>query len=238
MLAMLSNNKLALVVAGAVCLVGGYFVLAAIGPEIVTKTNEFLQYIEHDVPPLVGALALMAVIAISTPAFMSTTPFNFAAGAMFGIWIGTVVMLAGCVIGSLFNFLIARYLARDWAKRKTEQSEMLSALDAAVAQKGFSIIFLSRLSPVFPFAMTSFMFGVCAVSILDYTLATALGLLPGIVMYCWIGISMKNLAATGGADWTLYVSIAFSLVSIVLISKQAQTVISEATKASDNKRAL
>ena len=71
---------------------------------------------------------------------------------------------------------------------------MLSALDAAVAKKGFSIIFLSRLSPVFPFAMTSFMFGVCAVSILDYTVATALGLLPGIIMYCWIGI--RFVAAT------------------------------------------
>jgi uncharacterized membrane protein YdjX (TVP38/TMEM64 family) len=65
---------------------------------------------------------------------------------------------------------------------------MLSALGAAVAKKGFSIIFLSRLSPVFPFAMTSFMFGVCPVSIRDYTLATALGLIPGVVMYCWMGV--------------------------------------------------
>jgi hypothetical protein len=64
----------------------------------------------------------------STPAFMSTTPFNFAAGAMFGMWVGTAVMLAGCVIGSLFNFLLARYFARDWAKRKMEQSGALTGL--------------------------------------------------------------------------------------------------------------
>ena len=61
---MLLNKKWALPLVGAVVLIGGYFALAAVGPQLVTKTNEFLHYIEHDVPPLVGALSLVAVIAI------------------------------------------------------------------------------------------------------------------------------------------------------------------------------
>eukprot|EP00051_Salpingoeca_urceolata_P014257 m.181126 g.181126 ORF g.181126 m.181126 type:complete len:323 (-) comp18032_c0_seq1:1625-2593(-) len=189
-----------------------------------------INHVEH-ASPLESSLVLVAVMAFGTPLFLPTTPLNLCAGAVLGVWVGSLVAMAGCVLGALLNFGIARYSPLNaWAKDKLDGDKQLRAVALAVSRKGLLVITLARLSPLFPYAILSFVFGVCPVSVSQYTLGTALGLLPGAVLYCWIGKSMSTLAHSDGGwgDPSIWLSIIGSLISIVWISKVAQSILKEA----------
>jgi uncharacterized membrane protein YdjX (TVP38/TMEM64 family) len=104
------------------------------------------------------------------------------------LWIGSTVTLCGCVLGAIIAFVIGRYLARNWAKKKLQESPKLKALSYLIKKEGLSIIILSRLSPVFPFPILSYILGVTSISFWKYSLGTAIGLLPGVIAYCYMGI--------------------------------------------------
>lgn len=82
-----------------------------------------------------------------------TTPFNLAIGAMFGVFAGGLLMCVACTVGSIINFLLGRFVFAQWARRKLRDSPMLSALESVLNDRAASIVFLARLSPVFPMAL-------------------------------------------------------------------------------------
>ena len=88
----------------------------------------------------------------------------------------TLYVFAAAVIGSCMAFLIARYAARSAIERRVAQNPRFSAIDAAVADQGLKIVFLMRLSPVFPFNLLNYALGLTRVSFRDYTIAS-LGML-------------------------------------------------------------
>jgi uncharacterized membrane protein YdjX (TVP38/TMEM64 family) len=117
--------------------------------ELVTSISAF-----H---PLISAALFCALLTLCTISIViPTTPINFALGALYGILPGAIITNVGCVLGSIINFLIGRYLARDWALKKINESKTLTSLDEALKEKSIKMIILARLSPVFPFAMVSF----------------------------------------------------------------------------------
>ncbi len=122
---------------------------------------------------------MIALVAIATPAFMTTTPMNFSCGILFGIVNGTLVFLVGALLGSVIAFIISRFLAFDWATAQMQSSPTLTSLNKAMKSKGLFMIILARLSPAFPFSMLSYIFGVTQCSLFHYVIGTALGLIPG-----------------------------------------------------------
>lgn len=83
-------------------------------------------------------------------------------------------------------------------QRKIRESTSLTALDHALVRGGAGIVMLSRLSPLFPFAMTSFAYGACAVTTKDFLLGTAVGLTPGTAMMSWVGYSLRKYSTHRG----------------------------------------
>ncbi|NEO01638.1 MAG: TVP38/TMEM64 family protein, partial [Moorea sp. SIO3I7] len=96
-------------------------------------------------------------------------------------------------------FLVGRYLARDWIAQKIAGNDKFSAIDEAVGQEGFKIVLLTRLSPVFPFNLLNYAYGLTGVSLKDYVLGS-IGMIPGTVMYVYIGSLAGDLAMIGGGD--------------------------------------
>ncbi|MGH7316374.1 MAG: TVP38/TMEM64 family protein, partial [Candidatus Rokuibacteriota bacterium] len=103
-------------------------------------------------------------------------------------------------------------LARGWVARRIEGNARFKAIDAAVAREGWKIVGLTRLSPVFPFNLLNYAFGVTRVSLRDYLLASWIGMMPGTVMYVYLGSLAGDLAALGAgrrartpAEWGFYV---------------------------------
>ena len=118
---------------------------------------EYLQTL----PPLQAAVAMVMCTALCTvSAVIPTTPLNFAAGIICGGLVrGSVLFNVGATLGSLINFVLGRQCFRSWAEKKLRESPMMSALEGAIAKRSAFMIVLSRLSPVFPFAVLGYVLG-------------------------------------------------------------------------------
>jgi uncharacterized membrane protein YdjX (TVP38/TMEM64 family) len=117
-------------------------------------------------------------------------------GALFGVFWGSIYVFIAATLGATSAFLIGRYLSRDWVAQQIAGNIKFQAIDRAVAQEGLKIVLLTRLSPVFPFNLLNYAFGVTQVAIKDYILGS-IGMIPGTVMYVYLGSLAGDLTALG-----------------------------------------
>lgn len=146
-----------------------------------------------------GLLAPMGFIVIynlATILFVPGSILTLGGGFLFGVFWGSVYVLIAATFGATFAFLIGRHLSRNWVSRQIEKYPKFKAIARAVAREGWKIVLLTRLSPVFPFNLLNYAFGVTQVSLKDYILGS-IGMIPGTVMYVYIGSLAGNLAMIG-----------------------------------------
>jgi len=144
-----------------------------------------------------GPLVFVAGYAIATVAFIPGSLLTLAGGAIFGLGWGTLWVFLGATLGSIGAFLIARYVARSAIERKVEGMPRFAAIDRAIGREGLKIVFLLRLSPVFPFVLLNYALGLTRVRLRDYVFA-ALGMLPGTLLYVYSGKLAGEVAALAG----------------------------------------
>ena len=143
-----------------------------------------------------------------------------------------ILVSIASIAGAILAFLIGRYFARGWVAKQIENYPKFKAVDAAVAKEGWKIVGFTRLSPIFPFVVLNYAFAITQVSLKDYAIASWIGMLPGTVMYVYIGSLIGNIATLGAGgrektplEWALYIVglIATVLVSVYVtkISRQA-----------------
>ncbi|WP_198805211.1 TVP38/TMEM64 family protein [Leptolyngbya sp. BL0902] len=145
-----------------------------------------------------GVLAFVGLYALATVAFVPGSALTLGAGAVFGLVKGTLAVLVGATLGAILAFLVGRYLARGWVSRRLEGRDNFAAIDQAVAASGFKIVLLTRLSPAFPFNLLNYAFGLTGVSLRDYALGSV-GMVPGTLLYVYIGSLVGDLAQIGTA---------------------------------------
>lgn len=150
---------------------------------------EWVQRIGPWGPAVVAAFYVAACVF-----FLPGSVLTLAAGFLFGIWLGTLVTWVGATAGAAAAFGVGRTIARDWIARRLANNRRFAAIDRAVGREGFKIVLLTRLSPVFPFNLLNYAFGLTSVSFGRYLLASAIGMLPGTVMYVYLGSTLRSLA--------------------------------------------
>ncbi|AFZ22489.1 hypothetical protein Cylst_0112 [Cylindrospermum stagnale PCC 7417] len=167
------------------------------------KTNSFnLQAILHnalqwiDSLGTVGAIAFITIYIIATVAFLPGSILTLGAGVIFGVFWGSVYVFIGATLGATAAFLVGRYLARGWVANKIADNKKFAAIDEAVGREGLKIVLLTRLSPIFPFNLLNYAFGITGVTLKDYFIGS-LGMIPGTIMYVYIGSLAGNLALIG-----------------------------------------
>lgn len=144
----------------------------------------------------IGGLAFVGLYIVATVAFLPGSILTLAAGILFGVVWGSVYVLTGATLGAIAAFLIGRYLARSWISHKIEGNSTFKAIDQAVAQDGFKIVLLTRLSPIFPFNGLNYALGLTSVALKDYVLGSV-GMIPATVLYVYIGSLAGDLARLG-----------------------------------------
>ena len=144
----------------------------------------------------VGAIAFIALYIIATVAFLPGSIITLGAGVVFGVVLGSLYVFIGATLGATAAFLVGRYLARGWVSKKIAGNDKFKAIDEAVGKEGFKIVLLTRLSPIFPFNLLNYAFGVTGVSLKDYFLGSV-GMIPGTIMYVYIGSLAGSLARIG-----------------------------------------
>jgi len=154
--------------------------------------QQAISWIEH-----LGAWGYAAMIVAYITACVLFVPgslLTLASGALFGVVAGTVVVSVGSTLGAVAAFLVGRYLAREFIERKIQGNARFAALDESVGARGFKIVLLIRLSPVFPFNLLNYAFGLTRVSFRSYMFASWIGMFPATLMYVYLGSTAKDLA--------------------------------------------
>ncbi|TVQ48032.1 MAG: TVP38/TMEM64 family protein [Gloeocapsa sp. DLM2.Bin57] len=159
---------------------------------MLQQTLEWLQNLGFWAP-----IIFILIYIIATVFLISGAILTLGAGAIFGLLEGLIYVSLASTLGAAIAFLIGRYLARGWVSKQIDQKPKFKAIDSAVAQQGWKIVGLTRLSPLFPFVFLNYAFSITKVSLRDYVLASWLGMLPGTVMYVYIGSLAKDLASLG-----------------------------------------
>ena len=134
------------------------------------------------------------VYALAAIFFVPGSVLTIGAGAIYGLGWGFVAVSAGSTLGAAGAFLIARYVARDRVERWAAQDPRFAAIDQAVGHEGWKIVLLTRLSPVFPFTLLNYLFGLTRVSFGAYILASWIGMMPGTLLYVYLGFAGRALA--------------------------------------------
>ncbi|MCH8218007.1 MAG: TVP38/TMEM64 family protein [Planctomycetes bacterium] len=182
--------------------------------------------------PLVFVLLYILACVLLLPGSLLT----LGAGVVFGVIEGSVVVSVGSTLGATCAFLVGRYLARDWVGAKIAGNDKFKAIDEAVAVEGWKIVGLTRLSPVFPFNLLNYAFGLTQVKLKHYLIASWLGMMPGTILYVYIGSLAGDLASLGSGErtrstgeWILYgIGLAATIVVTVFVTRIAK-------KALDNR---
>lgn len=144
-----------------------------------------------------GPVVFILGYAAAVVAFVPGSLLTLAAGAIFGLATGVVYVFIAAVLGSSAAFLVARYLARGAIERRLSGNARFAAIDRAVGAQGRKIVFLLRLSPVFPFTLLNYALGLTRVRLVDY-LAASVGMLPGTLLYVYYGKLAGDVAALAG----------------------------------------
>jgi uncharacterized membrane protein YdjX (TVP38/TMEM64 family) len=187
-------------------------------PQLLLKNA--LQWIES--LGVIGALAFIGIYIIATIAFLPGSILTLGAGVVFGVGLGIVYVFIGAMLGATAAFLGGRYLARNWVAQKIAGNNQFAAIDRAVGQDGLKIVLLTRLSPVFPFNLLNYAFGLTSVSLADYVVGS-LGILPGTIMYVYLGALAGNLALIGTAAQPTNANVQWGLRLLGLMATVAVT---------------
>lgn len=161
--------------------------------------------------PLVYFVLKTIFTVIGVPATILTV----ISGAAFGVAWGSVYSIVGATIGSVGAFWIGRYLARDWAQAKFSEGGKLAQLDAGLKQNALWYVLSTRLTPLFPFNIVNTLFGLTSVSVKDYTLGTFFGIIPGTIVYVWLGASGQEALSGGSKNGVFGALLALSLLSLL-----------------------
>jgi len=168
---------------------------------------------------VMGGVVFGLVYIAAVLLFVPGSVLTLAAGLVFGLGWGTVVVSVASTTAAAVAFLIARYLARGRVEALARGHEKFAAMDRAIREKGWKVVVLLRLSPVVPFSLSNYLYGLTAVDFWPYVLASWLAMLPATVLYVYLGTAGRAAAAGGGTrspwEWAL---LAAGLVATVVVT--------------------
>lgn len=134
-----------------------------------------------------GPVVLALVYVVATVLFVPGTILTLAAGALFGLVVGTVTVSIASTLGAALAFLIARYVARDKTAAMAGRNRKFSAIDKAIGEGGWKIVAMLRLSPAIPFNLQNYLYGLTPVRFWTCIATSWVAMLPGTFLYVYLG---------------------------------------------------
>lgn len=173
------------------------------------------SYIEH---PLAFATGFVLVYILATALSLpGATILTLAGGAIFGIWLGTVLVSFASTIGATLAFLGSRFLFRDFVQRKF--GEKIETINKGVEKEGAFYLFTLRLVPLFPFFLINLVMGLSPIRPLTYFIVSQIGMLPGTAIYVNAGTQLAGISSLRGI-LSPGILISFAMIGVLpIVSK-------------------
>jgi uncharacterized membrane protein YdjX (TVP38/TMEM64 family) len=162
--------------------------------------------------------------------FVPGTVLTLGTGFLLGLERGLAVVSVGSTAGATAAFLVGRHLGRDWVRRRIGERRTFAGIDRAIEREGLEVVLLLRLSPLVPFNALNYALALTGVRLRDYVLGSWVGMLPGTLLYVWLGAGARSLAAiaTGTAErpgaWLLLfgAGLAATALAVWLVARAAR----------------
>jgi uncharacterized membrane protein YdjX (TVP38/TMEM64 family) len=181
------NTKIIILVIIILAVIAGVIFLPV--KDWLIKSLEWTQGLGILGPVFVAAFYVLACVLLLPGSILT-----LGSGFLFKVVVGSITVSIGSTLGACAAFLVGRTVARKWIAGKVAKNEKFAAIDEAVAQQGFKIVLLTRLSPVFPFNILNYAFGLTKISFWKYALGSWIGMMPGTIMYVYFGAGLRSLA--------------------------------------------
>ena len=212
----------------------GVVALIAVGfsfkSEIAGALNWFVEYI--DSLGQYGYLVFMGMYIVLEVFSVPAVPLSMSAGVLFGPVQGTLMVTTSATIAATISFCIARFVARDKVREMAKDNPKFAAIDRAIGNDSFRIVALLRLSPLLPFAIANYFYGLTSVKLQPYILASWLGMIPGTFAYVSAGSVGRSLMESGGAGpgqiWQAAAGLGVAIVSGTYVARVASKALEEA----------
>jgi uncharacterized membrane protein YdjX (TVP38/TMEM64 family) len=179
------------------------------------------------------AAAYFPVCLVALPA----TPLTLGAGWVYGVVPTTIAISIGSTLGASLAFLVGRYFARGWVEKKIAAHPKFQAIDRAIGAQGFKIVLMLRLTPLVPFNLLNYGLALTRVSFRDYVLASWIGMLPGTLLYAYLGsafglaVQVSPAADDPQLQAVFWGSMAATVLLTVLLSWYAKKTLTAALAA-------
>jgi uncharacterized membrane protein YdjX (TVP38/TMEM64 family) len=187
---------------------------------------------------VIGAALFAVLIAVSSLCLLPASPFIIAASAVFGFSLGLLTSAVGIILGAASGYFLSRLFLRKDVADQLKGRPTFKAIDQAIAEEGWKIVLLLRLCPI-PFGLANYLYGLTAIPFLPYLITTFLGAIPGLILFSHLGSAGKaglqalasgNLNKGGGEIALLGLSLAATIVLVVLLPRIARRALEKRTK--------
>jgi uncharacterized membrane protein YdjX (TVP38/TMEM64 family) len=199
-----------------------------------TTISTFIDQLK-DMGPI-GALYFGLFYLIAETLAVPATPLALSAGYLFGITQGFCIVLLAATTAACIGFYIGKTYLRNYVEEKILQDNpKFAKLDRAIGEKGFKLLILVRLSPIFPFSISNYIYGASSIDFVSYFWGTLLGFTPSTFAYVYTGMVGKDLmfGETNNQPWYIYVAGFGILLTLLKLVTDVATGIIEAIDDDD-----
>lgn len=195
--------------------------------------DKFVKYIrsfveEYSIPGIVTVIVMYGVFAVL---LIPGSAITVLCGGVFGLVTGTIVVVLGSNLGAFFAFLISKTFLRSRVETWIEKYPKFKRLYSALEKNDFKIVFLTRLSPLFPYTLLNYFLGVAKVRLIPYLIASFIGMLPGTFLYIYIGVVATEVASSSSVEKAklIFYIIGFvaTILVVALVTQTAKKALSE-----------
>jgi uncharacterized membrane protein YdjX (TVP38/TMEM64 family) len=184
-----------------------------------------------------GIFIFIGVYAVATVLLAPGAILTIGAGFAFGLWKGFLAASTGATLGASLAFLVARFIARDKVEAIAKGNGKFRNIDNAIGKQGAKLVFLLRLSPVIPFNLSNYFYGLTGVKFWPYVFASWIGMMPGTFLYVYIGTAGKAAVSAAAGDeamkhgwqyWTfMSIGLAATIIVTIWVTKIARDAVKE-----------
>jgi uncharacterized membrane protein YdjX (TVP38/TMEM64 family) len=190
-----------------------------------------------------GPLAFAGLFVVLTVFLLPATPVVLASGAVFGPLLSTIIISAASTVSAAISFLTSRYLMHDRVARRVHHYPKLDALWHALREReGWKVVAAVRLSHALPYGVQNLLFGLSPVRFWPFVLATWFAMLPGTLLYSYLGHVGANALGSeeaGPGGWAVRLGVlAVMALAVLYVARLVRRIIREKTAVDLSKGAL
>jgi uncharacterized membrane protein YdjX (TVP38/TMEM64 family) len=159
-------------------------------PNLKARHGELLASVNR-APGRAVAIFFLIYVAVTALSLPGAAIMTIAAGAIFGLWRGVLVVSFASAVGASLAFLSSRYLLRNWVKERF--STRIAAIDRGMESGGAFYLLTLRLIPAFPFFLINLGMGLTAMRLITFYIVSQVGMLPGTFLFVNAGVQLSDV---------------------------------------------